>query len=152
MASYVDPAIPLVPTEADKSKAADCLRLIAADESGGIRLKLEVPGQTATAIELPAALVTLLRSILTEFVRGNAVTALPVTAELTTRQAADLLNVSRPYLIGLLEQGRIPFRRVGTHRRVNLADLMKYKTEGAARRSVILDELVELGQEFESDE
>ena len=79
--------------------------------------------------------------MLAESAGGNAVAVSPVEAELTTQQAADLLNVSRPYLVKLLDERRIPFRRVGNRRRILLADVMAFKHTDESERRAIAAEL-----------
>jgi excisionase family DNA binding protein len=99
-------------------------------------------------IEIPAAALRLLVGILNEMAEGHAVTLVPTQAELTTQEAADFLNVSRPYLIGLLEEGQIPFHKTGTHRRVLFGELLAYKTQTQEKRRQALQELTALSQEL----
>jgi excisionase family DNA binding protein len=101
---------------------------------------------------LPAPAVRLLTGILAEFARGHTMTAYPIPTELTTKEAADLLNVSRPHLITLLDQEQIPYYKVGTHRRIALSDLLEYNRKSKARRDAALAELATLGQELNSDD
>ena len=138
-----------MPTEADSSVAKETSRLLASRLKKGAPMQLRILDDGAQAtVKLPAPAVGLLLRILEEMARGNAVTIIPVHAELTTQEAADMLNISRPSLIQLLDEGRIEFRRVGTHRRVRFEGLMAYKRRADADRRAALAELVAYDQEL----
>jgi excisionase family DNA binding protein len=111
-----------------------------------IRVQAEIDGEEA--LVLPRQAVSLLAYVLSQAAAGRGVSVMPSHAELTTQQAANLLNVSRPYLIGLLETGAIPFRLVGRHRRIRWDDLMAYKRKTEAQSRTAADELADLGQEL----
>ncbi len=98
-------------------------------------------------VTLPAEAFRLLVEIVNQMASGNAVGVIPMHAEVTTQQAADFLEVSRPYLISVLEAGKLPFRKVGTHRRVRMADLVSYKRRDDDARRKVLDELAADAQE-----
>jgi excisionase family DNA binding protein len=83
----------------------------------------------AHRVELPTSALRLLLDILAELAEGNAVKVVPVHAELTTQEAADMLNVSRPHMVKLLEEGALLFHRVGKHRRIRFSDLMQFKAQ-----------------------
>jgi excisionase family DNA binding protein len=111
-------------------------------------LKMRVTdAETSAPIELPAGAVALLMDILEAMAAGRGVTIIPENAELTTVEAAVVLNVSRPFLIKLLEAGHIPFRKVGKHRRVRLEDVMAYKAAIDQEREEVLDQLVAEAQD-----
>ena len=102
----------------------------------------------AEDVDIPKTAVRLLRRILEHMAHGSGVAVTALDSELTTRQAADLLQVSRTHLVHLLEEGRISFRKVGSHRRVRVEDLLAYRSETEFRRRVALDELTALDQEL----
>ena len=99
--------------------------------------------------ELPTSALRLLLEILSELAHGNAVKVVPVHAELTTQEAADMLNVSRPHLVKLLEAGALPFHKTGKHRRVRLADLTLFKAEQDRASTRAMQELAKQAQELE---
>lgn len=137
------------PTKADSALAKVSSQQLAAHlGNAGLRLELKT-GTTSEELVLPPSALRLLVRILTEIGQGNAVTLTPIRAELTTQQAADLLNVSRPHLVKLLDEGAIPSRKVGSHRRVQLEDLLTYKRDFQARRQAALEELAALSQDLD---
>ena len=141
----------VAPTEAEAQLARESSRRLATHKLGrrsSVRIQLLDDGKEAEAVAVPASALRLFLHLLTEMSQGNAVTLIPTHAELTTQQAADLLNVSRPYLIELLERGQIPHRKVGTHRRVLFQDLMAYKQKIDAARLKALEALSALDQEL----
>jgi excisionase family DNA binding protein len=89
-----------------------------------------------------------LQQVIYHMIRGRAIFIVPEHKELTTQEAADILNVSRPYLIKLLEQNEMPFVKVGTHRRILFSELMNYKKLRDAERRRGLDEMARMSQEF----
>lgn len=133
---------------AEAQSAVDALRSLVPDRRAThVRLRPD-QGPQEVEVTIPAEAFQLFLRILTHMANGDAVTVMPVKAELTTQQAAELLNVSRPHVVKLLEEGAIPFRKVGTHRRVALVDLLAYKEKDEARRKDVLDELAREAQEL----
>ena len=150
MLADIQKAVP--PTAADAQLALESSRrltqFLAARPKKALRVRIEPENEPEESISIPATAFRLLNSILTEMAKGNAVTLIPVHAELTTQQAADILNVSRPFLIEQLEKGVIPYRKVGTHRRVMFKDLMEYKQTMDHNRLKALEELSVIDQEL----
>jgi excisionase family DNA binding protein len=104
-----------------------------------------------TIVELPPAVGRMVIDLLMHISRGEAVSFVPFGAELTTQQAADMLNVSRPFLIKLLETDQLPHHKVGSHRRVNASDLMAYRQQREKKQKSALSELARLGQEIDAE-
>lgn len=100
------------------------------------------------SIEVPQFVSQVLYEILSILSKGGSMTIIPMEKELTTQQAADILNVCRPYLVKLLEKNEIPFRKVGSHRKILMRDLIAYKDRVKINRKEKLSELVNLSQEL----
>jgi len=140
---------PALPSESDAHLAKETSRLLASRSRSTIPLNLRVVGsRNEDTLRIPASAVKMLVRILEEMALGNAVTLIPVHAELTTQEAADMLNVSRPSLIQLLDEGKMEYRKVGTHRRVRFESLMSYKRHTDAERRAALAELAAYDQEI----
>ena len=139
---------PIRPSEHDlrlaRQSSSELSRL---KERDGLKVTVSA-GSDETEVAIPEIAFRMLEVILDELAQGHAVALSPVDQEVSTQKAADLLNVSRPYLIKLLESGKIPFRKVGTHRRVRLADLLEYKARMDAEAERAYAELVQQAQEL----
>lgn len=135
-----------LPSQRDSDLARNAKQVLDAHApAAGLRVHLD-DGQE---LVLPQAAAQLLAHLLEEMSAGNAVTLIPIHAELTTQQAADLLNVSRPFLIQLLDTGRIPYHKTGTHRRVRFADLQAFRRQFEAEREKAMEALAQQAQELE---
>ncbi len=115
------------------------------DEGGQPRFSLIGPDHESAP--LPPDVLLLLKQLLALLAAEEAVTVIPVHKELTTQEAANLLNVSRQYLVQLLDEGRIPFHRTGTHRRVYSKDLLAFRSRRKSERRTKLDALSQEAQD-----
>lgn len=129
-----------LPTDQERAVADQLRTIVAANK----KLKLLDNDKNTTEVILTPMLSELLLEFLRHVSKGSAVTLVPVSQMLTTQQAADLLNVSRPYLIGLLNDGELEHEMVGRHRRIRAEDLFAYKDKRNEKRRKALQELAEL--------
>lgn len=142
----------IVPTSEDSAAAHEALKVLASHASRSDKEPATLHFRNRTGpsqnVPLPMLAFKLLIEILKQTASGNAVNIVPMRKEVTTFEAAEILNVSRPFVIGLLEKGEIPFRMVGTHRRIPLSALLEYKRKTAAIRDEALDFLAAQAQEL----
>jgi excisionase family DNA binding protein len=145
-ASYAEKIGDRLPSQSERDAANQLRRILAAHANPGNDnpLKIIESSGDPTEVFLMPALSELLIDLLRHIGKRDAVTLVPVTQMLTTQQAADILNVSRPYFVGLLEKGEIAFDLVGRHRRVKAQDLFEYKNTRDSERASALDRLAQI--------
>jgi excisionase family DNA binding protein len=144
--SQFDKTSMALPSRKDAELATESSRILSAvSNDDEFRVQLEGGQQ----LVLPSSVRTLLVHLLTEMSRGNAVRIIPIHAVLTTQEAADFLNVSRPYVVGLLEKGEIAYHMVGTHRRIKFEHLSAFKQKQDRERNETMDEMVGQAQELD---
>lgn len=114
--------------------------------------RARLTGPDGSVVALPDEIYDILREVVDALARGQAISVAPVDAVLTTQQAADMLNISRPTLVKLLENGDIPFEKPGRHRRVRLADLLAYKQRAREQRRRLLSEMTAAASEQAEDD
>lgn len=110
--------------------------------------KCQLVGPKGESIALPESIFYVLERVAEVLARGDSITVVPVGREVTTQQAADLLNVSRQYLVRLLDEGRIAFRKTGKHRRLRIEDVLEFREKRDKDRRAGLRELSQMTQEF----
>lgn len=137
---------PPTPEEIDSAAHAATAIAVAMELDGGLKVSAENGDPVSIAPEVGKLIIELLGHVS----NGNMVTLVPVGTMLTTQEAADMLNVSRPHLTKLLKEGKIQFEEVGKHRRVPLTALMQYREEKARRQEQAMRDLARLGQEFDN--
>ena len=139
------------PSKSDALLALESSRRLATHKLGrrtSIRVQILEDGEEAESVSVPASALRIFSQLLVEMSQGNSVTLIPTHAELTTQQAADLLNVSRPYMAKLVDEGKIPGRTVGKYRRVRFDDLMTYKRKDGDVRAKVINQLTAEAQEL----
>jgi len=130
----------------EKDRILELLKTTIEEEEPS-RLNVKI-GEDEVDMPLPRDLMTVILEILTEVAQGHSVSVGPEEEELTTSEAAELLNVSRPHLVKLLEEGEIPFRKVGTHRRVRREDVLEYKRRQRKEAEEAMQNLADQAQEL----
>jgi excisionase family DNA binding protein len=142
---------PFVATEAEALIASEALAKLKplAEAKTDIKLRVGEKGAADIVVPLPAIAVTAIVDFLMAMVERTPFSVIPHAAELTTQQAADFLNVSRPYLVGLLDKGEIPHRMVGNHRRVLMSDIVAFKKASDEKRKAAIAKMIAVSQKLE---
>jgi excisionase family DNA binding protein len=141
---------PVAAPPGQRAQVAELFRALEGMVHAGRRRapKCQLVGPNGEAIPLPESVFYVLERVAEVLARGDSITVVPVGKEVTTQQAADLLNVSRQYLVRLLDEGRIPFRKTGKHRRLRIEHVLQFKEKRDKDRRAGLRELSQMTQEF----
>ena len=118
---------------------------ISRQKADGVKIKIQETGDFVT---VPTKALDLLFYILNNMAEGKSISLIPSDSEISTQQAADMLNVSRPHLVKLLEEGVIPYKKVGSHRRILLEDLIEFDRKLKEQRITSLKKLAEQAQDL----
>ena len=139
---------PVAAPPEQKAAVAALSKLLGGIAHARRRPRCELAGPKGERIAIPESVFYALARVAEVLANGDAVTIVPTEKEITTQQAADLLNVSRQYLVRLLDEGRIPFTKTGKHRRVRMEDLLRFKAKRDEERKSKLDELTSLSEDY----
>ena len=139
-------------TKSDQKIALSSIATLSKSEEKATKNKsnvvqIQIQGENEL-VSIPLKALTLLTSILSNMAEGKSIVLLPTDAEISTQQAAEILNVSRPHVIKILEKGDIPYKKVGSHRRILLQDILKYESAFKKKRRKQLDNLVAEAQKL----
>ncbi len=145
--SIPEPKMPSTKAVRQAHEALETLRALP-QKRGERVIQVRPASGKAVSVSVPREAFELFLEVLGTLATGNAATIVPVNAELTTQQAADILNVSRPHIVHLLDHGYIPHRKVGSHRRVKVADLLEYKRRSDAEGRKAARELTQQAQKL----
>jgi excisionase family DNA binding protein len=136
------------PTKEEQRAARESYEALASSIE---QLRTEMPEieieETEEKIRIPINALRFLAAILKEISLGNPVSIVPIATEITTQAAAELLGCSRPHIVKLLEEGKIPYTTVGKHRRIKYEDIVTFKKEMKARQRTKIQELMQLDEE-----
>jgi excisionase family DNA binding protein len=149
MSTTAIPEHVLSPDPSEQDELVELREQLARIAGRGRRPVARLVSPEGVEVEIPASAFAALQAIVRDMAQGLTITLIPHDKELTTKEAADILNVSRPFLVKLLDRGEIPYHRVGTHRRLNVEDVLAYRELRAKRRREKLRELTELSEQLE---
>lgn len=134
-------------SKSDQKVAIDSIKTLKLSKKNKATIKIEI-ADSGEVITIPTRAFKILRAVLENMAEGNSIAIIPSNSELTTQEAANILNISRPHLVKLLEGGKIPFSKVGSHRRIELKDIVAYENKISKQRRIRLNKLAKQAQKL----